>query len=212
MRPQPPGIPSPWDWRRRTAGIFDDLRRHAATRSQIARKWFVGGGSLATGLKKASRWLTKMRRRKKVRAVCVVQRRETGRPETCYGKRPKVGEELHQVSLYDAEWFLRCRIETGVRLGKARPDGVAVIAGRTVAIEVDNSRMSRKQMAAKWRSYDGVDAFILVITVREERMQKLRANAASSPVADRAFFSTFARLEKVSEPWMDCVGKSIRLG
>jgi hypothetical protein len=146
-----------------------------------------------------------------VRAVCVVQMRETGRPEVCYGRPPKAGDEEHEVRVAEIEVVTGWRIER-CRLGKAQPDGVATVNGQTCAIEVDNSRMSRKQYAAKWKTYDGVDAFILVITTSEQRMQKLRADAATSAVADRVFYSTFSRLENVAEPWVDCSGNALRLG
>ncbi len=163
---------------------------------------------METGRKKASRWLVRMRKRKKVKAVCMVQRRETGRPEVCYGRRPREGEELHQVHVTDAELLLGHRIETGVTLGKARPDGLARIGGRECAVEVDNSRMSRKQMRAKWQTYDGQDVFILVITHAEERMHRLRKDAAG--VADKALFTTFDRL-RAGGPWVDHAGEAVRL-
>jgi len=66
--------------------------------------------------------------------------------------------------------------------------------------------MDRKQMKAKWKRYAGVDGSILVIAMKEERMQKIREGAER--VKDMALFSTFDRLRNAQESWVDWYGKS----
>ena len=83
--------------------------------------------------------------------------------------------------------------------------------GHQCYIEVDNSgKMTAKQMEAKWKRYEGVDGFILVIAVTEARMQRLRSGAER--VKEIAFFTTFARLQSaVPEPWTDWYGNQLRV-
>ena len=153
----------------------------------------------------------KQRKRKKVRAVGVVQRRDTGRPEVVYGRRCKPDEIEHEVRVADFEVILKVRLERGVKVGSAEPDGMATIDGRRCAIEIDNSgKMTAKQYQQKWKLYGKFDGFILVVAVTEERMQRLIV--FSEPMKEIALFTTFTRLLRVAEPWVDCAGQTIRLG
>ena len=152
----------------------------------------------------------KQRKRGKVRVIGVVQRRDTGRPEIAYGRPCKPAEIEHEVRVTDLELILKVRIERGVTVGTAEPDGMATIDGRRCAIEIDNSgKMTAKQMQQKWKRYGKFDGFILIVAVWEERMQRLILWAEA--VKEIALFTTFTRLLKVTEPWVDCTGQAIRL-
>ena len=203
--PRSPGV-----WRGKHAERYDFLRRHTVTTAQLAERFF-SGRTLEATRKKASRWLVKQRKRKKVRAVGVVQRRDTGRPEVVHGRRCKQDEIEHEVRVTDLALILNVRMERGVKVGTAEPDGMAMIDGRRCAFEIDNSgKMDAKQMKQKWPRYGKFDGFIMVVAVTEERMQRLIA--WSDAVKEIALFTTFTRLLKVSEPWVDCTGRAIRLG
>ena len=55
-----------------------------------------------------------------------------------------------------------------MKVGDAEPDAVMVRDGIKFFIEVDNSgKMTRKQMAAKWKRYGKVDGVILVVALTE---------------------------------------------
>jgi hypothetical protein len=204
---RPSGVPDlrfPAEWRRRDARIFEFLARRSATTAQLAA--FFPGRTLAARIKKASRWVVRQRKRGRVRVVGVVQRRDTGRPEIVYGRSSKDLE--HDVRITDLELLLGTPIQPGVKVGRTVPDGVMVRDGRRCFIEVDNSgKMTPKQMQAKWDRYRGVDGFILVVAVKEERMQRLRKGAEA--VQDLAILlTTFDRL-RAGQPWVDWSGDSI---
>ena len=149
-----------------------------------------------------------MRRRKKIRVVGVVQRRDTGRPEVVYGRRCKAEDIEHEVMVAEAEILLGSRIERGAKVGKTEADGMLVRDGQRCFIEVDNSgKMTARQMQAKWKRYEGVEGDILVIATSEGRMQRLRAGGEL--VKSVALFTTFDRLRSVAEPWIDWHGKTV---
>lgn len=202
MDPRAPGV-----WRLRNAAIFAFLARHSATTDQIARRFFPGR-TLETRKKKASRWLVRQRRRGRVRVIGVVQRRETGRPEIVYGRRCPQDQIEHEVRVAETELLLGTELQREAKAGRTQADAVMVREGRTCFIEVDNSgNMTAAQMRAKWRRYEGVDGFILVIAVTEGRMQRLRKGA--DLVKDAALFTTFERLRSgMPEPWVDWYGKT----
>ncbi len=64
----------------------------------------------------------------------------------------------------------------------------------------------KKQMAAKWKRYEGFAGFVLVVAHDEGRMQRLRESAAEfQDVA--LLFTTFDRLRSgTPEPWVDWCG------
>lgn len=206
MDPRAPGV-----WRPRHAALFDFLARHSATTAQIAEGFFPGR-TLATRKKKASRWLVKQRRRKRVGVVGLVLRRDTGRPEIVYGRRCKLDQIEHEVRVADlALLFPEAPIERGVKVGRTEADGMMIRDKRRCFIEVDNSgKMTAKQMESKWKRYEGAEGFILVVAVTEGRMQRLRKGA--SRVKDLALFTTFERLQSgLPEPWVDWYGKTVRI-
>jgi hypothetical protein len=138
-----------------------------------------------------------------------VQRRESGRPEIVYGLRCQQDQIEHEVRITDlALFFLDCPFTRGVKVGRTEADAMMIRDGKRCYIEVDNSgKMTANQMAAKWKRYEGVDGFILVVAVTEGRMQRLRHGA--SLVKDVALFTTFERLHSgMPEPWIDWYGKT----
>ena len=208
-----PGIPHlPDDWRGRRTAIFAFLALFVASTAHLV-EWFPGR-TMATRKKKTSRWIVKQRKKKRIRLRGVVQRRETGRPELCYGRRCREVELEHEVRITDfALLFRDCVFERGVKIGRAEPDAVMVKDGHTCAVEIDNTgHVDRKQMKAKWKLYDEskFSGYILVVAVTDSRMERLRKGAEL--VKDMALFSTFDRLRSDwAEPWLDWYGKSVRI-
>jgi len=98
-----------------------------------------------------------------------------------------------------------------VTVGRTEPDGLIIRDGQECFVEIDNSgKMDAKQMLAKWKRYEGVKGYILVVAVTEARMQRLRKDAES--VKDIALFTTFERLHSdLAEPWVDWYGKTVRI-
>ena len=138
-----------------------------------------------------------------------MQRKDVGRPDKIYGRKCKAGDEEHEVMVFEFELITGYRVERDATAGKTQADGVTVIDGEKFFIEVDTGKMSRKQMRAKWKRYEGVTDVVLVVCTKEHRMHKLIADAA--PVKDIALFTTFDRLRNVAEPWRDSSGNSLRL-
>src|SRR5688572_30596805 len=103
--PQPPGVPDPCNpavWRWRTAAIFAAFAATLVfTTEQLARGFFtVPGGSAQGAARRASRWSVKQRKRRRVRVVDVIQRRDTGRAQLVLGlRRPRDVE--HSVLFTD---------------------------------------------------------------------------------------------------------------
>ena len=165
----------------------------------------------------------KQRKRGKIRVVGIVQRRDTGRPEIAYGRRCKPNDIEHEVRVADLELILKVKIERGVQINGAEPDGAAEIGGRTCYVEVDHSgKMTAGQMKEKWRRYCSVvqegeeevrrpptDCFILVVAMNEGRMKRLMD--WSGMVREVALFTTFARLKNTVQPWVDCTGGTVRM-
>lgn len=144
--------------------------------------------------------------------IGIVQRRDTGRPEIVYGRRCKQDEIEHEVRITDlALLFKDSPMTRNAKVGRTEADGLMIRDGQRCFIEVDNSgKMTAKQMEAKWKRYEGVDGFILVVAVTEARMQRLRRGAEL--VKDMALFTTFERLRSgMPEPWVDGYGNSVRI-
>ena len=201
MDPRAPGV-----WRPLRARILDFLHRHSATTEQLGRKFFRGG-TVEEQRKKASRWTIRERKRGRITMSGVVQRKDTGRPEIVYGRRNK--NLAHEVAVAEAEIQLQARLERGVKVGDAEPDGVTEIGGERCCVEVDHSgKMNAKQMKAKWEHYGEVKGFILVIAMSEWRMRRIIH--WSEPVREVAFFTTFDRL-RAGRPWVDYDGKEAKL-
>lgn len=141
-----------------------------------------------------------------------MQRRDTGRPELVYGLRCKEDQIEHEVRLTDlALYFLDSPMWRNAKVGRTEADGLMIRNGERCYVEVDNSgKMTAKQMEAKWKRYENVDGFILVVAVTEGRMQRLRRGAEL--VKDAALFTTFERLtSEVPEPWVDWYGNTARV-
>lgn len=153
----------------------------------------------------------KMRKRKRIRMVGLVQRRDTGRPEVVYGRRCPQDELEHEVRVADLELILKTKIIRGVKVGRTEPDGMTIRGGQRCFIEIDNSgKMTvKKQMEAKWKRYENVDGFILVVAVTEARMQRIRKGAER--VKELAFFTTCERLRTMAQPWIDWHGNSLTI-
>ena len=130
---------TPRVWRPRDANIFDFLRRHTATCEQLARLFF-SGATLPTRKKKANRWLVRQRKRRRIQVVGFVMRRDTGRPETAYGRRCKLDDLEHEVRLTDfALRYPESPIERDAKVGRTEADGVITRSGQRCFIEIDNS-------------------------------------------------------------------------
>jgi hypothetical protein len=141
-----------------------------------------------------------------------VQRRDTGRPEIVYGRRCKQDQIEHEIRITDLALFFRdSPMSRDAKVARTEADGFMIRNGHKCYIEVDNSgNMAAKAMDAKWRRYDGVDGFILVVAVTDARMQRLRRGAEL--VKDVALFTTFERLfSNTEEPWIDWYGKTTRI-
>jgi hypothetical protein len=200
---------APGVWRPRHAALFDFLKRYSATATQLAEGFFTGR-TMETQKRKARRWLTKQRRRKRIFVVGIVQRRDTGRPELVYGRRCKQDQIEHELRVTDfALVFKDSRLTRDAKVGRTEADALMIRDGHRCYVEIDNSgKMTAKQMEAKWKRYDGVDGFILVVAVTEGRMQRLRRGAEL--VKDAALFTTFDRLRAGgSEPWVDWYGNTV---
>jgi len=145
--------------------------------------------------------------------IGVVQRRDSGRPEIVYGRRCPQDKIEHEVLVAEfALLFMESALSRGAKVGRAEPDGVMVRDGRRCFVEVDNSgKMTAQQMAAKWKRYEEVEGFILVIALTEGRMQRLRKGAEI--VKEVALFTTFDRLRRheCPEPWIDWYGNTLRI-
>src|SRR5258708_5012691 len=123
----------------RDAAIFDFGGRHTFTTKQLGQRFFTGR-TLAAKAKKASRWIVRHRRRRELQVVCIVQRRDTGRPEIAYGRWCKQDQIEHEVRVTDfGNLFKEYPMARGVKVGRTEADGVIVIDGRTCEIEIDNS-------------------------------------------------------------------------
>jgi hypothetical protein len=195
----------------RRAAIFEFLARHTATLALLALTFFRSR-TAGTSKKKCSRWLVKWRRRGRILVAGAFFEKGTGRPQIAYGRRCKPAEVEHEVRVAELElrYFRDTPFERDVKVGKANPDAVMERDGIRYAIEVDHSgKMTAQQMEAKWKRYVGTGVFILVVCRRESRMQRLRAGA--SLVKDRAFFTTWERLESDAEPWVDFHGHTIKV-
>jgi hypothetical protein len=144
-----------------------------------------------------------------MRVIGVVQRRESGRPEIVYGRRCPLDMIEHEVRVTDlALLFPDSLFARGVKVGRTEADAVMMRNDQRCYIEVDNSgKMTQKQMQAKWKRYEGVTGFILVIAVTESRMERLRKGAEA--VKNIALFTTFERLHSgKNEPWIDWYGQT----
>ncbi len=139
----------------------------------------------------------------------MIQRKDEGRPEIVYGRRCKQDNVEHEVMVAELEVLLCTRIERKAKAGTTHADGRSVIHGRSCFIEVDRATMGRRSMQAKWRRYEGVSEFILVVTVSDGRLERLRQ--WSELVQDRALFTTFDRL-RAGRPWVDRAGGEATLG
>jgi len=142
--------------------------------------------------------------------VGIVQARGTGRPSHLYARFPckaREADHLYRITEFRL-CFLGCPFRPGSRASETEPDGWLTLAGEELAVEIDCGTMTRNQMQAKWRRYDGCPSDILVVTVSESRMQRLRAQAET--VRDRALFTTFQRLRE-GRPWVDWHGNTATL-
>lgn len=207
------GIPdrrSPRWWRPRDEAILAFLGEFVATTEQIAR--LFSGRSLATRKKKASRWVVRQRRRRKLTPVGIVQRRDTGRPEIVYGRRQCKQREIeHEVRITDLALHFRGNTFTrGVKVAKTESDAFMIRDGNRCYLEVDNSQKMtlKKQMKSKFEKYQGVDGYVLVVSLTEARMERLRK--AGEPVKDIALFNTFDRLRD-GKPWVDWYGRTVTI-
>jgi hypothetical protein len=135
-----------------------------------------------------------------------VQRRDTGRPEIVYGRRCKQDNIEHEVWITEFEVILGCPIQRGVKVGRTESDGFLVREGRNCFVEIDTGTMDRKQIKGKWKRYGEVDGFILVVTMTDARMDRLRE--WSDRVSEVALFTTFKRL-RAGLPWLDRAGGSV---
>ena len=190
----------------RRAEIRDFLGSRNATTDQIARNFFTGG-TMETSRKKASRWLCKERKRKRVHVQGIVLLNATGRPEFVYGKASKEGELEHEVLITEAELLLGGPFQRNVRVGKTTADGFLIRDGNRMYVEIDNESMSEKQMREKWVRYEEIDGFILVICRTKGRLKRLVRSAEK--VKAVVLFSRFdwLRMKTVREKWVDWFGK-----
>lgn len=161
-------------------------------------------------MKRTQRWLAKATRRRRVACVGVTQG-YTGRPALVFGRRCRMEDVDHQVSIAEFELVTGHRVEPDAAVGDTFADGVTTIDGRTCYLEVDESgKLTARQYEAKFARYENVTDFILVVCHAEERMQRLRKLGARFPELN-ILFSTFDRLANVAEPWLDHVGKKLRI-
>lgn len=156
----------------------------------------------------------KQRKRRRISVVGIVQRRDTGRPELAYGRRCPSDQLEHEIRVTDfALLFPKCRIVRDANVGRTVADGLMMLDGRRLFIEIDNSgKMNVRQLEAKWRRYSeaGGKFNVLVVAVTEGRMQRIRRGAEL--MKNVAFFTTFDRLRSgMAEPWLDFEGSSTDL-
>src|SRR5437016_2930545 len=109
---QPRRVPA----KRRNA-IFDFLETRVATNSQIARRFFCSP-SPETARKKASRFLCRQRRRKRVWVRGFVTMAGIGRPDIAFGKECKEDNLEHEVWLTEAELLMGVTFERNAKVGE----------------------------------------------------------------------------------------------
>lgn len=129
-----------------------------------------------------------------------------GRPEIVYGHACKEDQLKHEIWVTEAELLLGGPFTRNAPVGKTTADAFMIRDTKRFFIEVDNETMTAKQMREKWRLYDGVDGFILVICHTKERMRRLIRGAGL--VKTVALFTRFRwlRSTRVKEPWVDWYG------
>ena len=201
MHLQPRGIS-----RVRRAAIFEFLECRNATTEQIARRFFACE-TPETARKKASRWLCRQRKRRRVHIRGIVCLNRTGRPELVYGQRCNEEQLEHEVWITEAELLLDARCKRSVPVGKTFADALFVRDATRFYIEVDNQTMTAKQMQRKWGLYGReIDGYVLVICHTKERLRRLMRGA--EPVKDAALFTRFRWLRSphVKEQWIDWYG------
>jgi hypothetical protein len=196
--------------RARRSDIREFLETRNATIGQIARRFFPSD-TPETARKKASRWLCKEQRRKRVRVRGTVILNATGRPQVVYGRRCKEDQLEHEVWITEAELLLGGRFTRSAAVGKTTADALLVRDGTRFFIEVDNQTMTAKQMRDKWERYGNVDGYILVVCHTKARLRRLIRSAAL--VKSVALFTRFRWLQsaRVNEPWIDWDGKRVRI-
>ena len=213
MHLRPSGIPH-----EQRAAIFEWVEARNFVTGQLARRFFPGG-SAETSRKKASRWLAKRRKRKRIRVRGAVYLNAVGRPHVVYGRRRKHAELEHEVWVTEAELQLGVEFTRDVPVGETVADGSFVKDGSRFWVEVDNHTMRGKQMEEKWSRYGEVDGYILVICHTMYRLRKLMRGVKSvkppeptdpekpvHPVKAAALFTLFRWLDSptLKEPWIDC--------
>ncbi len=153
--------------------------------------------------KKASRWLRKQRRRKRVHVRGVVYINAIGRPIVVYGRRCKADQLEHEVLITEVELLLARRFTRDAPIGKTIADAMFVQDGTHFYVEVDNQTMPPKQMRDKWLRYGDIDGFILVVCHTKARMRQLMRGG--DLVKSVALFTRFRWLQSpnVTEPWID---------
>lgn len=193
--------------RARRADVIEFLEIRNATIDQVARRFFPSE-TPETARKKASRWLCKQRRRRRVHLRGIVCLNRIGRPELVYGQRCNEERLEHEVWITEAELLLGGPCKRSVPVGKTFADALLVRDRTRFFIEVDNQTMTAKQMQRKWELYGrDIDGFILVICHTKERLRRLMRGAEA--VKNVALFTRFRwlRSTKVEEPWIDWYGK-----
>lgn len=200
---QPRRIPA-----KRRNDIFEFLETRVATTGQIGRKFFRGP-SPETSRKKASRFLCRQRRRKRIFVRGFVTTAGIGRPDIAYGQECKEDNLEHEVWLTEAELLMGVTFDRNAQVGKTTADAKFVKDGETFWVELDNETMNLKQMREKWLRYENVREFILVICHRKSRLRLLRKSAGT--VIQQILFTRFRWLRsiRVKEPWIDGIGKRV---
>ena len=194
----------------RADAVRDWLDCRDATTDQI-RRGFFASETAETGRKKASRWLCRRRKRKRVRVRGAVLLNGTGRPELVYGQKCKPEELDHEVLITEIELLIG-RFERRVPIGKAIADGLLTKGGKRFAIEADNHSMVNKQMREKWNRYAEAgwatgddERYILIVCRTKARLKRL---IRGCPLKNVALFSLvrWLRYRHVRYPWIDCHG------
>lgn len=136
---------------------------------------------------------------------------DTGRPEKVFGKPCAEVLLAHEIAITEAELLLGATFTSGVRVGKAIADAVFVRDGVRFWLEIDNQKMTSRQLRRKWKLYGKVNGYILVICHTKTRLRLLMKSARV--VKNVTLFTRFRwlRSKQVQRPWIDWYGHRVSI-
>jgi len=154
-----------------------------------------------------------MRETGEIKCIGTEQLKKRGRPEDVYfNGTGKVEHVKHEVFLTRA--LLKYAWDSVKRLHDVDPriaaDAECVRNGFKFFFELDRG-VSYPNMERRWKKYEGVEDYLLVITTTERR--KVGVIEHSKAVAGIGLFTTLDEVlnDPFGEVWVDCFGKRVSL-